>query len=171
MVEPMRRSRDEFEKLATTFKTVAAHPPQTALFAFASLLAGDTLAEAIGESFTVERRTVWVLTGITDASLIRVHASSACDGWSWKHPGSEDQQRDEDLVATLWPLSALRSLKVARVGHDTTGQEGSAFEWDAAWVVTLLGGEEVSVPASETIPSRADSERVESLIAVIRTHI
>ena len=167
----MRRSQDEIESLVKTFRTFTMHPPETAVFAFASLLAGDTLAAAIGESFTVENRTVWDLIGITDASLIRVHASSACDGWSWKYPGSEDQQRDEDLVATLWPLSALRSLKVARVGHDTTGQEGSAFEWDAAWVVTLLGGEEVSVPASEMIPSRADSERVESLIAVIRQHL
>jgi len=167
----MRRSQDEIESLVKTFRTFTMHPPETAVFAFASLLAGDTLAAAIGESFTVENRTVWDLIGITDASLIRVHASSACDGWSWKYPGSEDQQRDEDLVATLWPLSALRSLKVARIGHDTTGQEDSAFEWDAAWVVTLLGGEEVSVPASEMIPSRADGERIESLIAVIRRHL
>lgn len=171
MVEPMRRSRDEFEKLATTFKTVAAHPPQTALFAFASLLAGDTLAEAIGESFTVERRTVWVLTGITDASLIRVHASSACDGWSWREPGSEDQHRGEDLAATLWPLSALRSLKVARVGDDTTGQGDSAFEWDADWVVTLRDGETISLPSSDAVLNLADRERVESLMAVIRQHI
>jgi hypothetical protein len=167
----MGRSQDEIESLVKTFTTFTMHPPETAVFAFASLLAGDTLAAAIGESFTVEKRTVWDLIGITDASLIRVHASSACDCWSWTHPGSDDQQRGEDIVATLWPLSALRSLKVARVGHDTTGQKDSAFEWDAAWVVTLLGGEEVSVPASEMIPSRADRERVESLIAVIRTHI
>ena len=147
------------------------HPPETAVFAFASLLAGDTLAAAIGESFTVEKRTVWDLIGITDASLIRVHASSACDGWSWKHPGSEDQQRGEDLVATLWPLSALRSLKVARVGHDTTGQEDSAFEWDAAWVLTLRDGKTISLPSSDAILNPADRERIESLIAVIRQHL
>jgi hypothetical protein len=167
----MRRSQDEIESLVKTFKTPNWHPPETAVFAFASLLAGDALAAAIGESFTVEERTVWDLIGITDSSLIRVHASSACDGWSWKRPGSGDQQRGEDLVATLWPLSALRSLKVERVGHDTTGQEDSAFEWDAAWVLTLRDGKTISLPSSDAILNPADRERIESLIAVIRQHL
>jgi hypothetical protein len=167
----MRRSQDEIESLVKTFRTFTMHPPETAVFAFASLLAGDPLAAAIGESFTVEKRTVWDLIGITDARLIRVHASSACEGWSWKHPGSGDQQRGEDLVATLWPLSALRSLTVARVSHDTTGQKDSAFEWDADWAVTLLGGETISLPASTETANRTTREQVESLLAVIRTHI
>jgi hypothetical protein len=167
----MKRSQDEIESLVETFRTFTMHPPETAVFAFASLLADDTLAASIGESFTDAKRTVWVLTGITHASLIRVRASSACDGWSWKYPGSGDQQRGEDVVATLWPLSALRSLKVERVGHDTTGQEDSAFEWDAGWVVTLRDGKTISLPSSDAILNSADRERIESLIAVVRQYL
>jgi hypothetical protein len=167
----MRLSRGEIETLAQTFKTLNRHPPQHALFAFASLLADDKLAESIGESFTdAQDRTVWVLTGITDASLIRVRASSAHDGWSWQEPGSKDQQRDEDLAATRWPLAALRSLNVAHV-QDATFQGDSEFEWDADWAVSLLGGEMISLPASTATANRTTRERVESLIAVIRSHI
>ena len=165
----MRLSQDEIRELATTFKTSNRHPPHTALYAFASLLADDKLAESIGESFTgAEERRVWILTGITDASLIRVCASSAYDGWSWQEPGSEEQQGDEDLAATRWPLAALRSLNVAHV-HDATFRGGIEFEWAADWAVTLLGGETISLPASTA--NRTTRERVESLIAVIRSRI
>ena len=172
MVEPMRRSREEFEKLAITFKTGDPRPPQTALYAFASLLADDEIVEAIGESFTAAQRTVWVLTGVTDASLIHVLASSACDGWSWQEPGTEDQRRGERLEeATLWPLSAVRSLNVARVRDTTEMGDHSRYEWDSDWVVTLRDGKTISLPSSDAILNPADRERIESLIAVIRQHL
>jgi hypothetical protein len=167
IVESMRYSREELLTLATKFRTPAWQPPQTAIYAFASLLAEEALTQAIGESFTVESRTVWVLTGITYTSLIRVRASSTREGWSWHEPGSDDQQRGEDLAATRWPLSTVRSLNVARVS-DMTGQGDSAFEWKADWVLTLLGGETISLPASKVAPNQAEAERVESLIAAIR---
>jgi hypothetical protein len=172
MVEPMRRSREEFEKLAITFKTGDPRPPQTALYAFASLLADDEIVEAIGESFTAAQRTVWVLTGVTDASLIHVLASSACDGWSWQEPGTEDQRRGERLEeSTLWPLSALPSLEVARVRDTTARGDHSRYEWEADWVVTLRDAKKISLLPSQRVPNRADQERIESLVAVIRSHI
>lgn len=168
----MRLSRDEIETLAQTFSTSNMDPPHTALFAFVSLLADDKLAESIGESFTdAQGRTVWVLTGITDASLIRVQASSPCDGWSRHKAGSDGERQGEDLEATRWPLSALRSLKVAGVRDTTEPSDNSQYESEAVWVVTLTDGEEVSVPASRTLPFRVDSERVKSLIEVIRSRI
>lgn len=97
-------------------------------------------------------RTVRALTGITDKSLIRVQASSACTSWSWFDPGSEDHLRSEELEATLWPLSALRSLKVSWVRDATAQGDHSQYEWDAAWVVTLLGGQTISLPASRWCP-------------------
>jgi hypothetical protein len=173
MVEPMRRSREEFENLATKFKKDGPRPPQTALYAFASLLADDELVESIAESFTTAQpRTVWVLIGITDASLIRVRASSACDGWSWQEPGTEEQRRGELLEeSTLWPLSALRSLEVARVRDTTARGDHSRYEWEADWVVTLRDAKRISLLPSQKVPNRAEQERIESLIAVIRQHI
>ena len=167
----MRLSQDEIRELATTFKTSNRHPPHTALYAFASLLADDKLAESVGESFTdAEERRVWVLTGITDASLIRVCASSAYDGWSWQEPGSEDQQRNEDLAATRWPLAALRSLNVVHV-QDATFPGDSAYGWSADWCVTMRDGETIRLPSSDALLNPADRERIESLIAVICQHI
>jgi hypothetical protein len=132
------------------------------------LLAEEALTQAIGESFTVDSRTVVVLTGITYTSLIRVRASSTHEGWSWQEPGSDDQQRGEDLTATRWPLSAVRSLHVTRVSG-MTGRGDSAFEWEADWVLTLPGGETISLPASKGgAPNPAEAERIESLIAAIR---
>jgi hypothetical protein len=167
IVESMKYSRDELQKLATTFRTSTWQPPQMALCAFASLLAEEALTQAIGETFTAESRTVWVLTGTTYTSLIRVRASSTRDGWSWQEPGSKDQQRGEDLAATRWPLSAVRSLNVARVSG-MTARGDSAFEWEADWVLTLPDGETISLPASRVTPSQAEADRVESLIAAIR---
>jgi hypothetical protein len=85
----MRLSQEEIETLAKTFKTLNMNPPQTALYAFAALQSDDALTESIGERFTVNGRTVWALTGITDKCLIRVRASSACESWSWSSPGSD----------------------------------------------------------------------------------
>jgi hypothetical protein len=167
----MRISHEEFETLAETFNASNRHPPQTALYAFAALLADGGLIESIGECFTVNARTVWALTGITDKSLIRVQASSACDSWGWSEKGTEEDRQGEVLEATLWPLSAVRSLKVSGV-RDTTWEVGSVqFEYDAAWAVTLRGGDEVSVPASEMMSNRVDIERANSLIDAIRSHI
>jgi len=166
----MRLTRDEIESLAQAFKTGNLHPPQTALYAFASLLAGDQPVEAIGESFTAAQRTVWVLTGVTDASLIRVRASSACDYWSWERPGTTDERRGEELEATLWPLSALRSLDVTRVRDTTTWGDHSKYEWEADWAVTLRDGKAISFPTSDAVLDPADSERVALLMAVIRSH-
>jgi hypothetical protein len=167
----MRLTRDEFEKLAITFKTGDQGAPQTALYAFASLLAGDQLADAFGESFTAAQRTVWVLTGVTDASLIRVRASSACDGWSWQRPGTKDENRGEELEATLWPLSALRSLNVTRVRDTTTWGDHSKYEWEADWAVTLRDGKAISFPSSDAVLNQTDSERVALLMTVIRSHL
>lgn len=167
----MRLSQEEIETLAQTFKMLNMHPPQTALYAFAALQADDALTESIGERFTVNGRTVWALTGITDKSLIRVQASSACESWSWLSPGSEEDRKGEDLGATLWPLSALRSLKVAGVRDATWQGDSRQHLYDAAWVVTLRGGDEVSLPACKTMPNRVDNERVNSLIAAIRSRI
>jgi hypothetical protein len=167
----MRLSQEEIETLAQTFKMLNMHPPQTALYAFAALQADDALTESIGERFTVNGRTVWALTGITDKSLIRVQASSACESWSWSEKGTEEDRQGEVLEATLWPLSAVRSLKVSGV-RDTTWEVGSVqFEYDAAWAVTLRGGDEVSVPASEMMSNRVEIERANSLIAAIRSRI
>lgn len=173
MVEPMRISQDEFEKLAITFKVADVLPPRSALFAVASLLADHTLAESIGELFTdAQDRTVWVLTGITDASLIRVRASSSREGWSWSEPGSEDQQRGERMEeATRRPLSDLRSLDVARVGDDTSGYEDGGVEWDTEWIVRLRDDRNIRLPSPDAVPNLADRERVESLIAALRQHV
>jgi hypothetical protein len=168
MVERMRRSRDELETLAQRFSTTAGHPPRTAIYAFAALLADDKLGEAIGESFTAEAREIWVLTGITDASLIHVHASSACIGWGWEEPGSEEDVRGEEVEATLHLLTAIRSFKVARI-HSTGGpQDHNEYHWDAAWTVTLRDGETISLPASELASNHRGRDRVEPLIAAIR---
>jgi hypothetical protein len=167
----MRLTRDEIQSLAKRFKTYDPHPPLTALCAFASLLADDELVEAIGESFTAEQRAVWVLTGVTDASLIRVRASSACDRWSWERPGTRDEHRDEKSEATLWPLSAVRSLNVTRVRDTTEPGDNGKYEWEADRALTLRGGEVISFPSSDAVLNSADSERVALLMAVIRSHL
>lgn len=157
--------------MAQPFKTGNLHPPRTALTAFASLLADDEPVQVIGESFSAAERTVWVLTGVTHASLIRVHASSACEYWSWERPGATDEREGEELEATLWPLSAVRSLNVTRVRDTTTWGDNSSYEWEADWAVTLRDGKVISFPSSDAGLNPADSERVALLIAVIRSHL
>lgn len=164
-------TRDAIESLAKAFETGNLRPPKTALCAFASLLADDKPVEAIGESFTAAQRTVWVLTGVTEASLISVRASSACNFWSWQWPGSTDERRGEELEATLWPLSALRSLKVTQVRDTTMPGDNSKYEWEADWAVTLRDGKPISFPSSDAVLYPADSERVAHLMAVIRSHL
>ena len=137
--------------MAARFKTSIGHlPPPVAVEAFASLLGKERLNDPIGEVFpTDEEGTVWVLTGITDRSLIHVRVSSVLNGWSWQNLGTVDERQGKDLAATLWPLTALRSLTVDRV-IDTAGRSDGPFEWDTNWVVTLSGGDTVSIPSNDS---------------------
>ena len=164
-------TRDQLDSSAKALETRGYRPPMTALWAFASLLADETPVEVIGESFTVGERTVWVLTGVTDACLISVRASSATRYWSWQVPSSAADRPGEDLEASLWPLSAVRSLKVTRVRDTTERGDNSKFEWEAGWTVTLRDGKVLSFPSPEAEQYSADSERIENLVALIRGHL
>lgn len=164
-------TRDQLQSLAQGFESVYRKPPQTALYAFASLCAEDKIVGTIGETFTADQRTVWVLTGVTDTSLIRVQASSACENWCWEWPGKTPEREGEQLEATLWPLSAVRSLNVTRVHDTTTRGDNSQYGWETDWAVTMRDGKTISIPSSAAFLSTADTERVARLIAVIRSHL